>query len=72
MKINIINLRYVIYHYKFIESLRLVKTSKASKTSKIVQSNHPPSTHISPLNHVPEYHIYMFLEHLGALSLTEL
>jgi len=34
------------------------------KTSKFVQSNHPPTTNISPLNHVPQYNIWMFLEYL--------
>lgn len=32
-------------------------------TSKIIQSNCPPTTNIASLNHVPRYSIWAFLEH---------
>ena len=51
---------------KLIESLnhRIIASSMLEKTSKITQSNHPPTTNISPLNHFTQYNIKMFLEHL--------
>ena len=42
------------------------------KTSKIIQSNHPPTTSISPLTRVPPYNTSMFLEHLQVQPLHHL
>ena len=41
----------MFHHHGIIESPRL------EKTTKIIQSNSPPTTNISPLNHVPQYSI---------------
>ena len=32
---------------------RITESPRLEKTSKIIQPNHPPTTSISPLNHVP-------------------
>jgi len=42
---------------------RIIESPRVEKTSKIIQSNHPPTTNISPLNNVPQYNIYMLLVH---------
>jgi len=34
---------------------RIIESPRMEKTSKIIQSNCPPTTNISPLNHVPQY-----------------
>ena len=44
----------------------IIKSPRLEKASKIIQSNHPPTTNISPLNRVPQYHISMFLVCLQA------
>ena len=33
--------------------VRIIESLRLEKTSKIIQSNHPPTTNISPLKHVP-------------------
>ena len=33
--------------------LRIIESPRLEKTSKIIQSNHPPTTNISPLKNVP-------------------
>lgn len=47
---------YIMYRIR--EPLRL------EKSSTVIQSNCSPTTSISPQNHVPQYHIWKFLEHL--------
>ena len=32
---------------------RIIGSPRLEKTSKVIYSNHPPATNISPLNHVP-------------------
>jgi len=51
------------FWYVITESLRL------EETYKIIQSKCPPITIISPLNHVPQYNIEMFFEHLQGQQL---
>lgn len=33
---------------------RIIESTRLEKNSKIVQSNHTPTTNVSPLNHIPE------------------
>jgi len=36
----------------------IIESARLEKTSKTIQSNHPPTTNISfPLSHVPQYNI---------------
>jgi len=36
---------------------RIIESPRLEKISKIIQSNHPPMTNISSLNHAPQYSI---------------
>ena len=40
---------------------RLLESPRLEKTSKIISSNCPPTTSISPLNHVPYHHAFLIL-----------
>jgi len=36
---------------------RITESPRLEMTSRIIQSNHPPTPTISPLNHAPQYNI---------------
>jgi len=46
------------------KNYRIIESPRLEKTSKIIQSNHAPTTNISLLNHVPQCHISTALNHL--------
>ena len=48
------------------KNCRIIESPRLEKTSKIIQSNHAPTTNISLLNHVPQCHISTALNHLQA------
>ena len=53
LSIKYLNLNFPSSEMGAVHKIRVIESPRLEKASKTIQSNHPPSTSISPLNRVP-------------------